>query len=258
MSKKTVGIIVVVLLLAGAGAYTMFFSEPRLTAAQLKKAQEAQRQMDQIKQDTVQQHPGAAGDPPAPVPATPAPVPAEVKDGAWPEKAPDLFKVKFACSNGDFVVECHKDWAPIGVERFYELVKNNFYNEARFFRVLPGFVAQFGIPADPAVAAKWRDNTIKDEPVKQSNVDGTITFAKSGAPNSRTTQLFLNTANNTRLDSMGFSAFGKVVEGLDVVKKINSEYGENPDQGLVQAMGNEYLKKTFPRLDYIKSISLVK
>lgn len=171
-------------------------------------------------------------------------------------KTPDVFKVKFECTNGDFVVECHRDWAPLGVDRFYELVQSAFFDNSSFFRVIPNFVVQFGLAADPAVTAKWKNNRIKDDPVTESNKEGYITFATSG-PNSRTTQLFINTGNNQRLDTMGFSPFGKVIEGLDVVKAINSEYSEKPNQAMITKDGNTYLKTNFPNLDFIRKATLV-
>jgi peptidyl-prolyl cis-trans isomerase A (cyclophilin A) len=179
------------------------------------------------------------------------------EDTMWPETAPDTFKVKFECTNGEFTVECTKKWAPLGVERFYQLVREGFFDNAGFFRVVPNFVVQFGLAADPQVTAKWRTKTLKDDPVVQTNAPGTLTFATSG-PNSRTTQLFINLANNARLDGMGFSPFGKVIEGMDVVQKINSEYGERPQQGMITAEGSAYLKKNFPNLDYITKATLVK
>ncbi len=179
------------------------------------------------------------------------------EDAMWPETAPDTFKVKFECTNGEFTVECTKDWAPLGVERFYQLVREGFFDDAGFFRVVPNFVVQFGLASDPQVTAKWRTKTLKDDPVKQTNAPGTLTFATSG-PNSRTTQLFINLANNARLDGMGFSPFGKVIEGMDVVQKINSEYGERPQQGMITREGSSYLRKNFPNLDYITKATLVK
>lgn len=165
---------------------------------------------------------------------------------------PDTFYVRFECSMGDFVVAFHKDWAPRGARRVYELVRDGIYNDVRFFRVIDGFMAQFGIPADPAVAAKWRDNTIKDDPVKQSNTRGMVTFATSG-PNSRTSQMFINFADrNSFLDPQGFAPVGEVIAGMDAVDAITDEYGERPNQGRIQSRGNEYLKAEFPNLDYIK------
>jgi len=169
--------------------------------------------------------------------------------------APAEFKVRFDTSKGPFVLEVHREWAPNGVDRFYELVKNNFFNDARFFRVVPGFVVQWGIHKDPKVSAEWRDKNIPDDPVKQSNLRGYITYAMRG-PNTRTTQLFINLADNASLDGQGFAPFGKVTEGFEVVQNLNAEYGQTPDQGLIQSQGNAYLEPQFPRLDYIKSTKI--
>lgn len=176
-----------------------------------------------------------------------------------PTQAQDMsvYKVKFETSKGDVVIEVHPEWAPLGAARFKELVESGFYDDARFFRVIGGFMAQFGLAADPAVTAQWREKRLKDEPVKQSNVRGMVTFAHAG-PNTRTTQLFINYGNNARLDQMGFPAFGKVVEGLDVVDKITDKYGERPDQGRITREGNKYLKESFPELDYIKKATVLK
>merc|ERR550537_1300859 len=153
-----------------------------------------------------------------------------------------------------FKVKVHPDWAPKGAARFQEIIDGGLLSEARFFRVVPGFVAQFGIPAKPEVAAEWRQKTIQDDPVKVSNKRGTLVFATSG-PNSRTTQMFINFNNNGNLDGMGFSPFGEVVgDGMKVVDKINPEYGESPNQGNIQMQGNSYLEKDFPDLAYIKSV----
>jgi len=164
--------------------------------------------------------------------------------------------VKFETSCGDFTVEVQRDWAPLGADRFHELVQAGFYDECRFFRVVPGFVVQWGMNGDPAVYAKWKDREIKDDKVTQSNREGMITFASRG-PNTRTCQLFINLADNERLDDLGFAPFGKVLEGLDVVKKITSEYGQRPQQPLIQEEGNTYLKKEFPKMDYIKKATVV-
>lgn len=176
--------------------------------------------------------------------------------------APPVFKAVFTTTKGDFVVEVHRDWAPQGADRFYNLVKNGYYNNASFFRVIDGFMAQFGIHANPAVSKAWIHATIKDDPVKESNKKGYITFATAG-PNTRTTQLFINLADNGRLDAMGFSPFGSVVEGMDVVEKLYNGYGEGapqgrgPDQQKIQEEGKAYLDKSFPQLDSIKTVKIV-
>eukprot|EP00300_Choanocystis_sp_HF-7_P023881 c25268_g1_i1.p1 GENE.c25268_g1_i1~~c25268_g1_i1.p1 ORF type:complete len:240 (-),score=48.92 c25268_g1_i1:54-773(-) len=164
--------------------------------------------------------------------------------------------------SGSFVIEAHPEWAPIGVQRFQEMITQSILNEARFFRVISGFMAQFGIPGDPSVAAAWRSRTIRDDPVAQSNKRGYITFATSG-PNSRTTQLFINFADNDNLDSMGFAPIGRVTEGMDVVDALYSGYGEGapsgngPDQGRIQRQGNSYLEQYFPNLSYIISTEVL-
>lgn len=178
------------------------------------------------------------------------------------EKAPDTFKAQFVTTKGNFTIEVTRSLSPNGADRFYNLVRSGYFTDIAFFRVIPGFMCQFGIHGDPAVSAKWREANITDDPVKGSNTRGMITFATAG-PNTRTTQLFINFANNGNLDGMGFSPFGKVVEGMAVVDKINGEYGEGapggmgPNQGRIQMEGNAYLKKDFPNLDYIKSASIV-
>ncbi len=178
------------------------------------------------------------------------------------QPAPDTFKTRFETSQGDFVVEAHRDWAPRGVDRFHELVTTGFFDEARFFRVLKGFVVQFGIHRDPVTAAKWRNSKIDDDPVNNPNGRGTLTFATSG-PNSRTTQLFVNLGDNRRLDGMGFAAFGEVIEGLEVVDKLHGGYGEGapsgngPEQGRIQAEGNAYLEREFPKLDFVKTATIL-
>lgn len=180
-----------------------------------------------------------------------------VATAAEDEKAPEEFQVEFDTSKGKFTIEVTRKWSPIGADHFYSMVKKDFYKECRFFRVVPNFMVQFGINGDPEVQAKNRD-TIKDDPLVASNRRGFLTYAKTGAPNSRSTQLFINFGDNSFLDNQGFSPFGRVVKGMEVVDKINSEYGESPNQGSIQARGNEYLKESFPNLDYIKSVKLVK
>jgi cyclophilin family peptidyl-prolyl cis-trans isomerase len=171
------------------------------------------------------------------------------------ETAPDTFNVNFKTTAGDFVVQVTRGWAPLGADRFYNLVKHGFYEDAAFFRVIPGFVVQFGLSADPNVNNVWRQSNFKDDPVTQSNKPGFITFATAG-PNTRTTQLFINTGNNAQLDRMGFAPFGQVTSGMDVVKKIHGGYGESPDQGSITALGKPYLDKNFPKLDRITSATI--
>lgn len=167
------------------------------------------------------------------------------------------YNVKFETSKGDFVIEVDPSLAPLGAAQFKEIITSGAYNDARFFRVVPDFVVQWGIPGDPKLAAEWNRKNIKDEPVKASNVKGTITYAKSNLPNSRSSQVFINLANNSRLDAMGFSPFGKVIEGMDVVESITAEYGETPNQGRIQTEGNAYLIANFPNLDYIKTATII-
>jgi len=171
-------------------------------------------------------------------------------------KAPDVFEVKFVTTKGDFVVQVNRAWAPIGADRFYNLVKHGFFTGAPFFRVVPNFIIQFGLTPDPAVNRAWQNASIKDDPVTQSNKPGYIVFATAG-PNTRTTQLFINFAANTFLDNQGFAPFGQVTEGMDVVKNLYSGYGERPDQGAITSQGKAYIEKNFPNIDSIKSATVV-
>jgi peptidyl-prolyl cis-trans isomerase A (cyclophilin A) len=177
------------------------------------------------------------------------------------ERAPATYKVKFDTSKGVFVVEVNRAWAPNGADRFYNLVKNGFYDNARFFRVVSGFMVQFGINADPKLSSVWRTASIKDDPVTQSNKRGFITFATAG-PDTRTTQTFINFADNAGLDRQGFAPFGQVISGMNVVDSLHAEYGEGaprgrgPDQGRVQQEGNAYLMRDFGKLDYIKKATI--
>jgi peptidyl-prolyl cis-trans isomerase A (cyclophilin A) len=197
--------------------------------------------------------------PPPKKSAAPAPNAPAVNPLLHPEslraKAPENFKVKFTTTKGDFVVDVHRDWSPIGADRFYNLVKNRFFTNAAFFRIVPNFIVQFGMPADPKVGAVWQNATIKDDPVRPANSNkmGTLVFATAG-PSTRTTQLFINLRDNgSSLDAQGFTAFGSVVEGMDVVTKLYAGYGERPEQGRITAEGKAYLDKNFPNLDVIKS-----
>lgn len=174
------------------------------------------------------------------------------------EKAPEVFKVKFATTKGDMIIEVHRAWSPNGADRFYNLVKIGYYDDTAFFRIVNGFMAQIGIHGDPEVNMKWRPATIQDDPsAGQSNKPGYVTFAKTGMPNSRTTQIFFNFGDNAGLDGQGFTPFGRVIDGTSVLGELNLEYGEAPDQGAIQSQGNAYLRANFPRLDYVKTARLV-
>jgi peptidyl-prolyl cis-trans isomerase A (cyclophilin A) len=177
--------------------------------------------------------------------------------GAPAAATPAEYRVTFDTSRGDFIVDIVRAQAPHGADRLYELVQHHFFDGARFYRVVPGFVVQWGYAADPALTNKWK-SAIPDDPVGASNVRGTITFAATSEPNSRSTQLFINYGENARLDSLGFAPLGKVVSGMDVVDRMYSGYGESPDQGRIAEAGNSYLGKEFPKLDYIKTARIVK
>ncbi len=256
-------------------------SEAAATAAAKKEAAPAAAKKEAApaaaKKEAAPAKPATTAKAAAPAKA-PAPAKAAPKEAAAPgaapsaalldpsratAEAPAAYKVKFQTTAGDFVIEVTRAWSPKGADRFYNLVKVGFYDNVAFFRVIKGFMAQFGLHGDPKITAAWRDAKITDDPVKASNTRGMVTFATSG-PNTRTTQLFINFGNNDRLDGMGFSPFGKVVEAdMAVVDKINGQYGEGaprgkgPAQGLIQAQGNKYLKDKYPGLDYIKTITLL-
>lgn len=170
--------------------------------------------------------------------------------------APERFRVLLDTTKGEVTIEVHREWAPLGADRFYSLVRNGFYDGTRFFRVMSGFVAQFGISGDPDVSAVWRDAAIPDDADRESNHRGRITFA-TGGPNSRTTQLFINLGDNLNLDLRGFPPFGEVVDGMAAVQSLYSGYGETPNQGRIQSQGNRYLERDFDRLDYIRTARIV-
>jgi len=172
------------------------------------------------------------------------------------EKSPDSFDVEFGTTKGNFTVRVTRAWAPLGADRFYNLVKSGYFDDTAFFRVVPNFIVQFGLSTDPAVNRVWRAANFQDDPVTQSNKPGTITFATAG-PNTRTTQLFINFGNNAFLDRQGFSPFGQVTKGMEIVQKIFSGYGEKPDQGAITTQGKAYLDKNFPNLDRIQSTKIL-
>ncbi|MEM9491331.1 MAG: peptidylprolyl isomerase [Myxococcota bacterium] len=176
------------------------------------------------------------------------------------ETAPDTFKAKFETSKGDFVIEVTRKWSPNGADRFWNLIKIGYFDDVKFFRVVPGFMAQFGIHGDPAVNKHWSKATIPDDMVAQSNTRGYVTFAKTGLPNSRSTQLFINFVDRNKfLDGQGFSPFGKIVEGMEVVDALEGKYGEQPSraQPIIQRQGNAFLDEKFPDLDHIVKATLV-
>lgn len=177
--------------------------------------------------------------------------------------APDSYRVRFETTKGDVVIQVQRSLSPNGADRFYNLVRGGYYDGVRFFRVIDGFMAQFGMHGDPQVTAAWRSVPIPDDPVGASNTRGMVTFAMTGQPNSRTTQVFINYRDNANLDAMGFAPFGEVVEGMEVVDQLYSGYGEGapngrgPSQAQIQAEGNAYLERDFPQLDYIERATIV-
>jgi peptidyl-prolyl cis-trans isomerase A (cyclophilin A) len=190
---------------------------------------------------------------------TPAARPSLTNPASANAKAPELFKVAFTTTRGDFVAEVHRAWAPLGADRFYNLVKNGFFTNAAFFRVVVSprpFIVQFGLNANPAINKAWEHANIKDDPVMGSNTRGTLVFATAG-PNTRTTQLFINLNNNAPLDASGFAPFGTITDGMDVVDKIYPGYAERPDQQRITEEGDAYLVKNFPMIDKIKAAKIL-
>jgi len=206
--------------------------------------------------------PIASAVPPPSAKALPLPpaahhAPAELDPSLATAQAPEVFLADFTTTKGDFVVEVHRSWAPHGADRFYNLVKLGFYDDTRFFRAIPDFMVQFGIPGDPEVASKWQNALIPDDPVTQSNLRGFMSFAQTGRPNSRTTQVFVSYENHPRLDASGFTPFAKIARGMEVVDSLYKGYGEGapsgsgPSQDRIQSEGNAYLDKEFPELDRV-------
>jgi peptidyl-prolyl cis-trans isomerase A (cyclophilin A) len=182
--------------------------------------------------------------------------PSLMNPGSLRAKAPDSYKVQFTTTKGNVVIEVHRDWAPLGADRFYNLVRNGFFNDAAFFRVVPNFIVQFGLGPNPSVNKVWQNANFRDDPVKESNKRGTLTFATAG-PNTRTTQLFINLKDNAPLDAQGFAPFGTVVEGMDIVDKIYPGYGERPAQDKITNEGKAYVDKNFPQLDRITAAKVL-
>ena len=183
--------------------------------------------------------------------AAPQPTAAPVSD----EQAPPTFRARFETSQGPFVIEVQREWAPIAADRFYTLVRRGFYDDARFFRVLNGFMAQFGLNGDPKIQGEYALANLLDEPSKQSNLRGFVSFAKESSPNTRYTMVFINFKDNSYLDADGFAPFGQVVSGMQIVEKLYSGYGRQnvPDQRRIKSEGNAYLTAEYPRLDFIKT-----
>ncbi|HXD74673.1 MAG TPA: peptidylprolyl isomerase [Vicinamibacterales bacterium] len=205
----------------------------------------------------------ASAQAPKPAPAAPARPAANrlLNPAALNAKAPDLFKVKLDTTKGPIVIELHRDWAPKGVDRFYNMVRAGYFTNVRFFRVIPNFMAQFGVSGDPAVNAAWEKARLTDDPANgQHNVRGMLTYGTTGQPNSRGTQLFINYKDNSYLDAQGFVPIGQVVEGMEAADMLNSEYGSAPqnNQQRIVAEGNKYLQANFPKLDYIKTATIEK
>jgi cyclophilin family peptidyl-prolyl cis-trans isomerase len=217
---------------------------------------------DAVNEETAQSAESAAAESAGPENAEPQDPLLNPASEEMNKTAPDLFQAKFETSKGDFVIEVHRDWSPNGADRFYNLVGNGYYDGVRFFRVLDGFMAQFGISGDPEASAIWRQRAIPDDSARASNTRGYVTYAMGG-PNTRTTQVFINYADNSRLDGQGFAPFGLVVEGMDVVDGFYSEYGEaapsgrGPNQTRIQAEGNGYLETEFPLLDHVERAYVV-
>ena len=186
------------------------------------------------------------------------------KHKVWRARSPEIFRVRLETSKGTILIESHRTWAPNGVDRFYNLVRTGFFDNSRFFRVRPGFIAQFGIPGEPSVALAWKkDQTIPDDPVRQSNTRGSVAYAMTG-PNTRTTQLYINLSDNSRLDSDGFAPIGRVIEGMDVADRLYDGYGENAGGGMragkqdkIFSGGNAHLDLEFPALDKLIRASIV-
>jgi len=196
----------------------------------------------------------------APKPAAPAPN-RLLNPAALTAKAPETFKVKFDTTKGAVVLELHRDWAPKGVDRFYNMTRNGFFTGARFFRVIPNFMAQFGINGDPAVNDAWEKARLADDPPNsKSNVRGILTYGTTGQPNSRGTQLFINYKDNSYLDKQGFVPIGEVVEGMEVADMLYADYGAAPqnEQNTLVSQGNKYMQTKYPKLDYIKTATIVK
>ena len=214
------------------------------------------------------QEPAAPVAVPSSAPVLPLPpavhhAPEELDPSLATAQAPEVFLADFTTTKGDFLVEVHRSWAPNAADRFYNLVKLGFYDDTRFFRAIPDFMVQFGLPGDPQVAAKWKHASFSDDPVVESNLRGFVAFARTGQPNSSATQIFIASENHPSLDATGFAPFGKIARGMEVVDDLYMGYGEGapvgtgPDQHRIESEGNEYLDREFPKLDRILRTGIV-
>ncbi|MCP4643558.1 MAG: peptidylprolyl isomerase [bacterium] len=260
--KKAVYIASAVAIGAVVLLFVYNFQASRLTPERLRETREARERVAQLEQDAANAAAENAREEETPVPETTPPVVVEEVPEPVPEETPEpvaepSFKVRFDCSCGSFTVAVHEDWAPIGARRFRELVDAEFFDGCRFFRAMSGFMAQFGISGDPEVTKKWTGKNLQDDPVKQSNTRGRITFANTGRPNSRSAQMFINFGDNSNLDGRGFAPFGEVIEGMEAVDAINTAHGQEPNQERIRLEGNAYLKQAYPDLDFIKRARIV-
>ena len=261
MKKHLVTVAVVIGMLAVLVLINRYQAE-RVTEERQEAQQDAEAETSQAKDMIAEMRQTMTGDNADEDDETPAEDPVEntvsrTAPDESPALAPDTFTVKLTTTTGDVVLRVHPDWAPLGAARFREMVEKGLLDDAAFFRVVPGFIVQFGIPGDPKLATEWHDATIPDDPVRKNNARGTVTFAKRGS-NSRTTQLFINYGDNSAsLDNQGFAPFAEVIEGMEHVDAINSEYGEAPNQMKIRMQGNSYLKQNFPNLDYVEHAELL-
>lgn len=279
MKRNLITLIGVVAIIAGIVGVRTAFEQTIQTETEAQKAAEAAKHLEEAEKitdeavaeeiaekeaetpsnvaeaATTDAAPAAEGTPATE--AAPKPTTADgYEDIAWLETAPETYSVKFDTTAGVFVIECNAKWSEQGSQRFYELCKMGFFDNSGFFRVIHGFMVQFGLAADPKMTAQFANKNLRDEPVRKSNQKGLISFATSG-PNTRTTQVFINYGDNANLDQMGFTPFGEVIVGMENVEKITDQYGEQPDQGAIKQQGSEYLKQNFPNLDFINKVTLV-
>lgn len=281
MKRNLITLIGVVIIIAGIVGVRAAFEQTIQTEAEAKAAAEAEhnlKEAEKLSEEAAAEEEAVAETPSNVVEAatteatptaegttTPAPAvevaprPATVdgyEDIAWVETAPETYRVKFDTTAGAFVIECNAKWSEQGAQRFYELCKMGFFDNSGFFRVIHGFMVQFGLAADPKMTAQFANKNLRDEPGRKSNQKGLISFATSG-PNTRTTQVFINYGDNANLDKMGFTPFGEVIAGMESVEKITDEYAEQPNQTSIKQQGTEYLKENFPNLDFINKVTLV-